>query len=206
MKLYDYSKSSASYRVRIALNLKGLDYQSHVVSLLDGDQRGDPYLALNPAGLVPTLVDNGQVLTQSLAIIEYLEEAYPSPSLLPAERIARAKCRALALDIACDIHPLNNLRVLKHLTGPLGHSEEEKLAWYLHWLKTGLAAVEKKVESGQTAFCCDDIPTLADICLVPQLFNARRFSLDLTPYPTLVEIDQRCQALPAFGKAHPDNV
>lgn len=206
MKLYDYSKSSASYRVRIALNLKGLDYQSHVVSLLDGDQRGDPYLALNPAGLVPTLVDNGQVLTQSLAIIEYLEEAYPSPSLLPAERIARAKCRALALDIACDIHPLNNLRVLKHLTGPLGHSEEEKLAWYRHWLKTGLAAVEKKVESGQTTFCCDDIPTLADICLVPQLFNARRFSLDLTPYPTLVEIDQRCQALPAFGKAHPDNV
>lgn len=206
MKLYDYSKSSASYRVRIALNLKGLNYQSQAVSLLDGDQRGDNYLALNPTGLVPTLVDNGQVLTQSLAIIEYLEEVYPSPSLLPADHTARAKCRALALDIACDIHPLNNLRVLKHLTGSMGHSEEEKLDWYLHWLKAGLAAVEKKVESSQTAFCCDDIPTLADICLVPQLFNARRFSLDLTPYPTLKEIEQRCQGLPAFEQAHPDNV
>lgn len=206
MKLYDYSKSSASYRVRIALNLKGLAYQSHTVSLLDGDQRGDNYLALNPSGLVPALIDNGKVLTQSLAIIEYLEEAYPSPSILPADPVTRARCRAIALDIACDIHPLNNLRVLKHLTGTMGHSEEEKLDWYLHWLRLGLAAVEKKVESSQTTFCCDEIPTLADICLIPQLFNARRFSLDLTPYPTLKEIEQRCQALSAFEQAHPDNV
>ncbi|MBV7300583.1 maleylacetoacetate isomerase [Enterovibrio paralichthyis] len=206
MKLYDYSKSSASYRVRIALNLKGLAYQSQTVSLLDGDQRGDSYLALNPSGLVPALIDNGKVLTQSLAIIEYLEEAYPSPSILPADPVTRARCRAIALDIACDIHPLNNLRVLKHLTGTMGHSEEEKLDWYLHWLRLGLAAVEKKVESSQTTFCCDEIPTLADICLIPQLFNARRFSLDLTPYPTLKEIEQRCQALSAFEQAHPDNV
>lgn len=206
MKLYDYSKSSASYRVRIALNLKGLAYQSQTVSLLDGDQRGDNYLALNPSGLVPALIDNGKVLTQSLAIIEYLEEAYPSPSILPADPVTRARCRAIALDIACDIHPLNNLRVLKHLTGTMGHSEEEKLDWYLHWLRLGLAAVEKKVESHQTTFCCDEIPTLADICLIPQLFNARRFSLDLTPYPTLKEIEQRCQALSAFEQAHPDNV
>ncbi|PML76863.1 maleylacetoacetate isomerase [Enterovibrio norvegicus] len=206
MKLYDYNKSSASYRVRIALNLKGLSYQTQVVSLLDGDQKGDAYLALNPTGLVPSLVDNGQVLTQSLAIIEYLEETYPSPSLLPADRSMRAKCRALAYDIACDIHPLNNLRVLKHLTGPLGHSEDEKLDWYLHWLREGLGALEKTLQHSQTAFCCDDIPTLADICLVPQLFNARRFALDLTPYPTLKEIEQRCQALPAFDSAHPDNV
>ncbi|MDD1795788.1 maleylacetoacetate isomerase [Enterovibrio makurazakiensis] len=206
MKLYDYPKSSASYRVRIALNVKGLTYQSHCVSLLDGDQKSDAYTALNPSGLVPTLVDNGQTLTQSLAIIEYLEEAYPSPSLLPAAYAARAKCRALALDIACDIHPLNNLRVLKHLTGPMGHSEDEKLDWYLHWLRVGFSAVEKKVENTQTAFCCDHIPTLADICLVPQLFNARRFNLDLAPYPTLKEIEQRCLALPAFELAHPDNV
>lgn len=206
VKLYDYSKSSASYRVRIALNLKGLAYQSHAISLLDGDQRDDAYLVLNPTGLVPTLIDNGKVLTQSLAIIEYLEEVYPSPALLPASHVARATCRALALDIACDIHPLNNLRVLKHLTGSLSHSEDEKLAWYLHWLKTGLASLEKKLVSGHTAFCCDSTPTLADICLVPQLFNARRFSLDLTPYPTLTEIEQRCQALPAFERAHPDNV
>ncbi|WP_407331968.1 maleylacetoacetate isomerase [Enterovibrio sp. 27052020O] len=206
MKLYDYSKSSASYRVRIALNVKGLSYQSQSVSLLEGDHRSEHYMALNPSGLVPTLVDNGQILTQSLAIIEYLEEAYPSPSIMPTDCAARAKCRALALDIACDIHPLNNLRVLKHLTGPMGHSEDEKLDWYLHWLRIGLSAVEKKVEHSQTAFCCDDTPTLADICLIPQLFNARRFHLDLTPYPTLKEIEQRCQALPAFEQAHPDNV
>ncbi|OEE64081.1 maleylacetoacetate isomerase [Enterovibrio norvegicus FF-162] len=206
MKLYDYSKSSASYRVRIALNVKGLSYQPQSVSLLDGDQKSDGYMAINPSGLVPTLVDNGQVLTQSLAIIEYLEEVYPSPSILPTDSAARAKCRALALDIACDTHPLNNLRVLKHLTGPMGHSEDEKLDWYLHWLRIGLSAVEKKVEGTQTAFCCDDMPTLADIFLIPQLFNARRYHLDLTPYPTLKKIEQHCQALPAFEQAHPDNV
>ncbi|SKA61499.1 maleylacetoacetate isomerase [Enterovibrio nigricans] len=206
MKLFDYKNSSASYRVRIALNLKGLCYQAQSISLLDNEQGKDNYRALNPSGLVPTLVDNGQVFTQSLAIIEYLEEAYPSPSILPADRVARARCRAIAMDIACDIHPLNNLRVLQHLTGALHHSDDEKLQWYRHWVSIGLDALEKKLESTQNTYCCDSIPTLADICLVPQLFNARRFSIDLTPYPTLIEIEQRCQALPEFAKAHPDNV
>ncbi|MFD2175949.1 maleylacetoacetate isomerase [Veronia pacifica] len=204
--LYDYSKSSASYRVRIALNLKGLDYQAISVPLLENAQRSDTYLAMNPAGLVPTLKEGEQAITQSLAILEYLEETYPTPALLPEDPLARANCRSLAYDIACDVHPLNNLRVLKYLTGHLGHSEQEKLDWYVHWLKQGLDALEAKLAGSGHRFCCGDTPTLADLCLVPQLFNARRFELDMSPYPTLVAIDKECQSLPAFKNAHPANV
>ena len=204
IKLYDYVRSTAAYRVRIALNLKQLEYQSIPVSLLDGEQRSAEYLSLNPTGLVPSLEIGEGVITQSLAIIEYLEEQYPEPALLPTDPMKRAKCRALALDIACDIHPLNNLRVLKHLTSTLGHSEQEKLAWYHHWLKQGFAAIESKLAQSDSPFCCGTEPTMADVCLVPQLFNARRFELDLMPYPRMVEVEQNCLALAAFANASPD--
>lgn len=204
IKLYDYVRSTAAYRVRIALNLKQLAYQSIPVSLLDGEQRSAEYLSLNPTGLVPSLEIGEGVITQSLAIIEYLEEQYPEPALLPTDPMQRAECRALALDIACDIHPLNNLRVLKHLTSTLGHSEQEKLAWYHHWLKQGFAAIESKLAQSDFPFCCGTEPTMADVCLVPQLFNARRFELDLTPYPRMVEVEQNCLALAAFANASPD--
>ncbi len=204
VRLYDYVRSTAAYRVRIALNLKKLPYQTVTVSLLDGEQRSEEYLSVNPSGLVPALELSGDVITQSLAIIEYLEEEYSQPSLFPSAPIQRAKCRSLALDIACDIHPLNNLRVLKHLTASLGQSEEEKLAWYHHWLKVGFAGVEAKLAKSNSRFCCGAEPTLADICLVPQLFNARRFELDLTPYPRMLEIERNCLALSAFAQASPD--
>ncbi|RXJ72341.1 maleylacetoacetate isomerase [Veronia nyctiphanis] len=204
--LYDYSKSSASYRVRIALNLKGLDYEAISVPLLENAQRSVDYLQKNPAGLVPSFIEDSEVITQSLAILEYLEEKHPETALLPEGAVERARCRALALDIACDVHPLNNLRVLKYLTGHMGHSEQEKLDWYLHWLKEGLAALEAKLAHSNSRFCCGNIPTIADVCLVPQMFNARRFELDLSPYQRLVAIDAECQSLPAFEKAHPANV
>lgn len=204
IKLYDYVRSTAAYRVRIALNLKQLAYQSIPVSLLDGEQRSAEYLSLNPTGLVPSLEIGEGVITQSLAIIEYLEEQYPEPALLPTAPMQRAECRALALDIACDIHPLNNLRALKHLTSTLGHSEQEKLAWYHHWLKQGFAAIESKLAQSDFPFCCGTEPTMADVCLVPQFFNARRFELDLTPYPRMVEVEQNCLALAAFANASPD--
>ncbi|MBD1557048.1 maleylacetoacetate isomerase [Vibrio sp. S9_S30] len=203
MKLYDYVRSTAAYRVRIALNLKGVDYEPVPVSLLDGDQNSAEYLEVNAAGLVPSLETQGDIITQSLAIIEYLDELYPELPLLPEHPIKRAQCRALAYDVACDMHPLNNLRVLKHLTGELAQSEEEKLAWYHHWLRQGFEGLEKKLSKSDTAFCCGDNPTLADICLVPQLFNARRFEFDLTPYPRLVEIESHCLALSAFSDASP---
>lgn len=204
IKLYDYVRSTASYRVRIALNLKQLTYQSIPVSLLYDEQRSAEYLSLNSAGLVPSLEISEGVVNQSLAIIEYLEEQYPEPALLPAEPMQRAECRALALDIACDIHPLNNLRVLKYLTSTLGHSEQEKLAWYHHWLKQGFSAIESKLAQSSLPFCCATEPTIADVCLVPQLFNARRFELDLTLYPRMVEVEQNCLALAAFANASPD--
>lgn len=204
MKLYDYSRSTAAYRVRIALNLKGLDYQSVPISLLENEQNDAMYKAVNASGLVPSLEIESQALTQSLAIMEYLDEAFPNLPLLPATALERAHCRAIALDIACDIHPLNNLRVLKHLTGKLAHSDTEKMQWYFHWLTLGFDALESKLSPSSTTFCCGDSPTLADVCLVPQLFNARRFSFDLTPYPTLVRIEQHCLSLDAFAKASPD--
>ena len=205
MKLYDYPRSSAAYRVRIALNLKGQTFEAVPVNLLEGAQRGEDYRALNPTGLVPSLDTGEGLLGQSLAIIEYLDERFPAPPLLPAGAFARARARALALQVACDIHPLNNLRVLQYLVGEFGIDEQQKLAWYHHWLRQGLAALERQLAETDSPFCCGDTPGLADICLVPQLYNARRFGLDLTPYPRLVAIEAACQRLEAFAAAHPDH-
>ena len=208
MRLYSYFRSSAAYRVRIALALKGLPYDYLAVHLLkDGGQQLQPdFRRLSPAALVPVLEDGGHVLTQSLAIIEYLEETHPQPALLPATPAERARVRALALDIACDIHPLNNLRVLKYLKSPLGIDQQGRDEWYRHWVEGGLAALERMLaDSPATGLCCHgDQPTLADLCLVPQVYNARRLKSDLTAMPTVVRIADHCAALPAFQAAHPD--
>jgi len=206
MKLYDYFRSSAAYRVRIALNLKGLVPERAFVHLRNNVQRSDDYLALNPQGLVPMLVaDDGTVLTQSLAIIEYLDEAHPAPPLLPATPTERARVRGIALEIACDIHPLNNLRVLQYLKNTLGVSEEQKDAWYRYWIDVGLEALETRLarDPATGRFCHGDAPTLADICLVPQLANARRMNIDVGPYPTLTRIEAAAISLPAFVDAAP---
>jgi maleylpyruvate isomerase len=206
MKLYDYFRSSAAYRVRIALNLKGLAPERAFVHLRRGAQRADDYLAVNPLGLVPSLVtDGGEVLTQSLAIIEWLDETHPQPPLLPPDAVGRARVRALALAIACDIHPINNLRVLNYLTGTLGATEAQKNGWYRYWCDVGFEALETQLarEKATGAFCHGGSPTLADICLVPQLANARRVELDLSLYPTLLRIEAACNALPAFAAAAP---
>ncbi|WP_375057306.1 maleylacetoacetate isomerase [Zobellella sp. DQSA1] len=205
MKLYDYVRSSAAYRVRIALNLKGVAYEAIPVNLLEGQQRGEDYRALNPTGLVPSLDTGEGLLGQSLAIIEYLDERFPEPPLLPAGALARARARALALQVACDIHPLNNLRVLQYLVGEFGIDEQQKLAWYQHWLKQGLGALEQQLAGVDAPFCCGEAPGLADLCLVPQLYNARRFKLDLAPYPRLVAIDEACNRLEAFQRARPES-
>jgi maleylacetoacetate isomerase len=206
MKLYDYFRSSAAYRVRIALNLKGLAPERAFVHLRKGAQRADDYLEVNPQGLVPVLVtDGGNVLTQSLAIIEYLDETHREPPLLPPDPAGRARVRALALAIACDIHPIDNLRVLRYLLHTVGVSEEQKDAWYKYWIDVGLEALERQVarDPDTGRFCHGDAPTLADICLVPQLANARRVDMDLSPYPTLVRIETACKAVPAFAAAEP---
>lgn len=205
MLLYGYFRSSAAYRVRIALNLKGLAYDNHFIHLQKNDQLADEYAKLNPQKLVPALVDDGQVLTQSLAIIEYLDETHPEPPLLPKTPAERARVRALAQAIACDIHPINNLRVLRYLVKDLGLPDEKKDQWYRHWVEMGLQAVEALL-SGNPAtgrFCHGDKPTLADICLVPQVANARRFNCDLSACPTVLRIDAECQKLEAFAQAAP---
>jgi maleylpyruvate isomerase len=207
LKLYDYFRSSAAYRVRIALNLKGQKPAREFVHLRNNVQRSDDYLALNPQGLVPALVTgDGHVLTQSLAIIGYLNDMFPAPPLLPAAAVDRARVRGIALTIACDIHPLNNLRVLLYLKNTLGVSDEQKDAWYKYWIDVGLEALETRLarESATGRFCHGDSPTLADICLVPQLANARRTKIDLTPFPTLTRIEGACTALPAFAEAAPE--
>lgn len=207
MKLYDYFRSSAAYRVRIVLNLKGLSCERVVVNLLTGEDKAGAYRAVNPQGLVPALaLADGQVLTESLAICEYLEECYPNPPLLPSDPAGRARVRSLAQMVACDIHPLNNLRVLDYLTGVLGVDEAAKLAWYRHWIAEGLTALEARLHSSPDTgrFCHGDSPTLADACLVPQVFNARRFECDLSPYPTVVRLARASEALAAFQAAHPD--
>jgi maleylpyruvate isomerase len=205
VKLYSYFRSSAAYRVRIALNLKGLAYEYVPVHLRKGEQRDDPYRAVNPQGLVPTLVDDRGTFTQSLAIIEYLEERHPEPPLLPETPEARARVRAIALSIACEIHPLDNLRVLQYLTRTLGVAEDAKDAWYRHWIDLGLAILEKQLATDPATgeFCHGATPTLADICLVPQLANARRSGIPLDPYPTLTRIESVCTMLPAFAAAAP---
>lgn len=209
MKLYNYYRSSAAYRVRIALNLKGITWQHVGVHLLKAQHRAPDYLKLNPAGLVPTLVgDDGAVLTQSLAIMEYLDELMPdSTPLLPKGAVDRAHVRALALSLACDVHPLNNVRVLNYLTNELGVTTDQKNAWIAHWISLGLEAFEQTLTqsnmSGQ--FCFDDMPTLADAVLLPQVFSARRFNVDMAKYPRIVAIDALCSTLPAFISANPKN-
>jgi len=206
MKLYDYFRSSAAYRVRIALNLKGIAPARAFIHLRRGEQRGDDYRGVNPQGLVPSLVtDRGDALTQSLAIIEWLDETTPRPPLLPPDADGRARVRSLALAIACDIHPLNNLRVLNYLTGTLGVTDAQRDGWYRYWCDVGLEAIETQLarEPSTGTFCHGGTPTLADICLVPQLANARRVDLDLAPYPTLLRIEAACTALPAFANAAP---
>lgn len=209
MKLYTYFRSSAAYRVRIALALKGLKPEMIPVHLLrDGGEQSTPeYLALNRQGLIPALDNDGLLVTQSMAICEYLDEIQPTPPLLPEGPAARARVRALALAIACEIHPLNNLRVLNYLTGTLGLSEAQKLAWYHHWIRLGFTAMEAQLaaESASGNFCHGDAPTLADVFLVPQVANARRFDLDLSVFPTLLRIDAKCRELPAFIAAAPQN-
>lgn len=212
LKLYTYFRSSASFRVRIALNLKGLDVDMVPIHLVKqgGEQLTEEFRRINPEALVPALVDeeddNGsQVLTQSLAIMEYLDEMYPEPPLLPAAPLDRAYVRSIALSIACDIHPLNNLRVLRYLVRDLKVSEDDKNAWYRHWCEQGLAALEAKISADGRAgkFCFGDTPTLADCCLVPQIFNARRLNCDLSGMPTLLRITENCAQVEAFAQAEP---
>ena len=207
MKLYGYWRSSAAYRVRIALNLKGLPYESVSINLMKGEQYQPGYAAINPQNLVPVLEDQGQRLYQSLAIIQYLEETHPEPPLLPRDPVERNRVRSLALIVACEIHPLNNPRVLNYLTGNFGISEEQKLAWYHHWVKTGFAALEKRLatETGTGRYCHGDTPGFADIALVPQMANAVRFKVDLSAFPTIRRINDECQNIEAFQKAAPQN-
>jgi len=202
--LHDYYRSSAAYRVRIALNLKGIEYERHAVNLVEGEQRDSGYRALNPQGFVPMLEIDGHHLIQSLAIIGYLDATRPEPPFLPSDLADAAHVRAMALTVACDIHPLNNLRVLKYLSRELGQPEEARDAWYRHWVTEGLEALEAMAHPGAGDFLFGDAPTLADICLVPQLYNARRFAVPITPYPTLRRVDENCSALGAFAEAHPD--
>jgi maleylacetoacetate isomerase len=208
VKLYTYFRSSAAWRVRIALALKGIDWQPAFVHLLrhGGEQLAPQYRAKNPIGLVPTLeTDDGAVLTQSLAIIEWLEETHPTPPLLPAAPMARAQVRAVAQTIACDIHPLNNLRVLRYLKHALGQEDAARDEWYRHWIGEGLNALEAMLRCQAGPFCFGDQPGLADICLVPQMANARRYACPLETYPSLLRAEAAAHALPAFRDTAPEN-
>jgi maleylacetoacetate isomerase len=205
MIVYGYFRSSAAHRLRIAMNLKGLACEFRSVHLRRGDQKGEAYRAVNPQGLVPALEADGLVLTQSLAIVEWLDETFPEPPLLPADKELRARVRGFAQVIACDIHPLQNLRVLRYLKAQYGQEQEGLDAWCRHWVGEGLAACERLLErgSGGGRFAFGDAPSLADVCLVPQLFSADRFGLDLAPFPRLRAVRAACEALPAFADAHP---
>ena len=209
MKLYSFFRSSAAYRVRIALNVKGLEYEYVAKHFRKngGEHRKPEYLAVNPQGLIPALDDDGVVVPQSLAIIEYLDEAYPkTPRLLPESPADRAAVRAMSQAIACDIHPLNNLRVLNYLKSELGQSEETTDVWYRHWIAEGFDALEQSIRkhSGDGKHCFGDAVTMADACLVPQVYNARRFKADLTPYPTIVGVSTFLESLAAFANARPE--
>ena len=202
--LFDYYRSSAAYRVRIALNLKGVNYESRPVNLLESEQRADDYRELNPQGLVPMLEIDGHRLTQSLAIIVYLDQAFPDPPLVPRDPADGAHVRAMALSVACDIHPLNNLRVLKYLKGEMGQAQEAVDRWYAHWIVEGLSALEATAKAGAGRFLFGDEPTVADVCLVPQLYNARRYNLPIGDWPTLLRAEEDANRLDAFAAAHPD--
>ncbi|HEX2543368.1 MAG TPA: maleylacetoacetate isomerase [Ramlibacter sp.] len=207
MKLHNYFRSSASFRVRIALELKGLGYEYLPVHLVKGEHRQQQYAAVSASGLVPTLeTDDGQLLSQSMAIIEYLDETHPQPPLLPDDAIGRARVRALAQLVSCEIHPLNNLRVLKYLVRELKVEEEAKNAWYRHWVRTGLEMYERELARLPPAtYSYGDAPTLADCCLVPQIFNGQRFNVDFSGVPRTMAAFEACMKLPAFQKAQPSN-
>ncbi len=207
MKLHGYFRSSAAFRVRIALNLKGIVYEQASIHLRRNEQRRPDYLSLQPQGLVPALEDEGEVFIQSLAIVEYLDETVPEPPLLPGHPAERARVRALAQAVACDIHPIDNLRVLRYLSSPLGHDEKTIETWFNHWIKLGFEAIEGLLAGDEQTgrFCHGDTPTIADVCLVPQVFNARRYpSFDLAPYPTIMRVFENCMKLDAFEKARPE--
>ncbi|MES2960324.1 MAG: maleylacetoacetate isomerase [Pseudomonadota bacterium] len=205
MELYNYFRSSASYRVRIALALKGLDYTYKPVHLVKNEQFEESYAAVSASRLVPLLKDGDTLLTQSLAIIEYLDETHPAPSLLPADAAGRARVRALAYDVACEIHPLNNLRVLRYLVRDLKLSEDDKNRWYRHWVETGLETVERQLADPRTGrFCHGDVPTLADVTLVPQIFNAQRLSCRLDHVPSVMRVFEACMQLDAFEQTRPE--
>ena len=207
MKFFGYFRSSAAFRLRIAMNLKGLSYDYNLVNLQSGDHLSDGFKRINPQGRVPAIDIEGNILTQSLAIIEYLDEVYPAPPLLPSDPLGKAKVRGIAGLIACDIHPLNNLAVLNYLRDQLTADEEARLAWYSHWVKEGFDGLElilnANVETGQ--FCFGDTPTVADICLVPQVVNAKRFNCNLACYPTILRIFEECMGLSQFADADPMN-
>lgn len=204
LTLYSYWRSTTSYRVRIALHLKGLAFETVPVNLVAGDQRAADYVALNPIAGVPTLVlPDGTALTQSMAILEWLEATYPTPPLLPADPVKAARVRAAALIMATDVHPVNNLKVVQHLE-TMGHDKNDSVAWMRHWIGKGLTAYQALLPEG-TAFSFGDAPSLADICLVAQLYNAHRWECDMTPFARLAEIETRCLALPAFDAARPEN-
>jgi maleylpyruvate isomerase len=207
MTLYGYSLSSTSYRVRIALALKGLEVTTVTKQLRRGEHQHKDFLEINPQGLVPSLtLEDGRTLSQSMAIIEYLEEAHPQPALLPMDPVERARVRGMCQLIACDVHPLNNLRVLKYLESPLGVDQPARDTWYRHWVETGFVALEEILgrDPSRGRFCYGDSPGMADVCLVPQVFNARRYSVDLAPYPRIVAIDAACRELPTFAAAAPE--
>ncbi len=204
MKLYSYFRSSAAYRVRIALNLKNIDHELVTVNLLKSQQQSDDYLAKNPQGLLPALETEHGVLAQSLAILEWLEETYPETPLLIGNAWHKAQIRNICYAVACDIHPIDNLRVLKYLTNDLGVDEEAKTTWYKHWVEVGFASIEKLLDETNT-YCVGNQPTLADVCLVPQVFNALRFNVDMSQYPKIVAVYEQCNKLAAFIDAAPQN-
>ncbi len=207
LKLYTYFRSSSAYRIRIALNLKQLSYESCPVNLLQREQRSDDYLKLNKQGLVPTLIDGDLVINQSFAILEYLEERYPQHPLLPEPAANRAHVRSLAQIIVTDTQPHNNLRVLRFLTERLGIDEDQKQAWYAYWISENFSAFEARLANSPNTgrFCFGDSPTVADVCLIPQIYNAQRFDCDLAPYPRINRINEACMSLPAFRAAAPEN-
>ncbi|MFO1297302.1 MAG: maleylacetoacetate isomerase [Rubrivivax sp.] len=204
MELYNYFRSSASYRVRIALALKDLAYDYKAVHLGRNEQLQESYAAVSASRLVPLLRDGTHTLTQSLAIIEYLEETHPKPPLLPADAAGRARVRAIALDIACEIHPLNNPRVLRYLVRDMKVGEDDKNRWYKHWVETGLEVVERQLAPAPATYCHGDTPTMADCCLVPQVFNAKRFDCRLDHVPNVMRVFDACMKLPAFERTRPE--